>query len=68
MKKKAKYINEMTRQIDRKQRKILLNIIDNKIKKKAKNKAIKNQRWFKLFFLALYLFVLFLEVGFKKEI
>lgn len=42
-KKKAKCIDKMEGQIDREQKKISLNAMANKIRKEAKNKAVKNQ-------------------------
>lgn len=41
-KKKARYIDKIAKQVDKKQEKILLNTFANKIRKKIKNKTIKN--------------------------
>lgn len=41
-KKKAKYIDEMAKQVNREQRKILLNALANKIRKEAKSQVVKN--------------------------
>lgn len=40
--KKATCINEIAKQIDKKQIKILLNVLANKIREKIKSKAFKN--------------------------
>lgn len=40
--KKAKYIDKIAKQVDRKYKKLLLNILANKIKTKIKNKMVKN--------------------------
>lgn len=42
-KKKAKNINIKIKQIDKKQKKILLNAVANKIRKEVKNKITKNK-------------------------
>lgn len=39
---KARYIDEMARQVDREQGKFLLNALANKIRKEAKRKVVKN--------------------------
>lgn len=40
--KKTRCINEIRKKVDSKQKKSLLNTLANKIRKKGKNKAIKN--------------------------
>lgn len=40
--KKTRYIDEMVKQVDRKQEKLLLNALANQIKKETKSKTIKN--------------------------
>lgn len=39
---KVRYINKIAKQVDRKQGKISLSVLANKIKKEVKSKAIKN--------------------------
>lgn len=41
--KRTKYINKIVKHIDKEQRRILLNTMPNKIRKKGKDKTVKNQ-------------------------